>query len=54
MQKKHDKARIGTYDLPHAALNPGASYRGLHDSIVKWKSSSRWPPIGASHCPRSD
>ena len=19
------------YDLPHAALNPGASYRGLHD-----------------------
>ena len=22
------------YDLPYAALNPGASYRGLHDSIV--------------------
>ena len=22
------------YQLPYAALNPGASYRGLHDSIV--------------------
>jgi acetolactate synthase-1/2/3 large subunit len=25
---------LHAYDLPHAALNPGASYRGLHDSIV--------------------
>lgn len=24
------------YDLPHAALNPGASYRGLHDSMVNY------------------
>ncbi len=24
------------YELPHAALNPGASYRGLHDSIVNY------------------
>ena len=24
------------YDLPFAALNPGASYRGLHDSIVNY------------------
>jgi acetolactate synthase-1/2/3 large subunit len=24
------------YDLPHAALNPGASFRGLHDSIVNY------------------
>src|SRR5262249_54025723 len=24
------------YDLPYAALNPGASYRGLHDSIVNY------------------
>ncbi len=24
------------YRLPHAALNPGASYRGLHDSIVNY------------------
>jgi acetolactate synthase-1/2/3 large subunit len=24
------------YDLPHASLNPGASYRGLHDSIVNY------------------
>ena len=25
---------LHAYELPHAALNPGASYRGLHDSIV--------------------
>ena len=24
------------YDLPYASLNPGASYRGLHDSIVNY------------------
>ena len=24
------------YDLPYAALNPGASYRGLHDSLVNY------------------
>lgn len=24
------------YDMPFAALNPGASYRGLHDSIVNY------------------
>jgi thiamine pyrophosphate-dependent acetolactate synthase large subunit-like protein len=24
------------YELPHASLNPGASYRGLHDSIVNY------------------
>ncbi|HST00432.1 MAG TPA: thiamine pyrophosphate-binding protein, partial [Usitatibacter sp.] len=51
MQKKHDKAKVKAlmrwgsdvivdllhaYDLPHAALNPGASYRGLHDSIVNY------------------
>ena len=24
------------YQLPYAALNPGASYRGLHDSIVNY------------------
>ena len=29
------------YDLPHAALNPGASYRGLHDSIVNGTGSGR-------------
>ena len=27
---------LHAYDLPHAALNPGASYRGLHDSIVNY------------------
>lgn len=28
------------YDLPYAALNPGASYRGLHDSIVNYGGNS--------------
>ena len=27
---------LHAFDLPHAALNPGASYRGLHDSIVNY------------------
>ena len=27
---------LHAYQLPHAALNPGASYRGLHDSIVNY------------------
>ena len=27
---------LHAYDLPHAALTPGASYRGLHDSIVNY------------------
>jgi len=27
---------LHAYALPHAALNPGASYRGLHDSIVNY------------------
>ncbi len=27
---------LHAYDLPHAALNPGANYRGLHDSIVNY------------------
>ena len=29
------------YDLPHASLNPGASYRGLHDSIVNYGQNRR-------------
>ena len=28
------------YKLPYAALNPGASYRGLHDSIVNYGGNS--------------
>ena len=27
---------LHAYDLPFAALNPGASYRGLHDSVVNY------------------
>ena len=27
---------LHAYDLPYAAVNPGASYRGLHDSIVNY------------------
>jgi acetolactate synthase I/II/III large subunit len=27
---------LHAYELPHAAFNPGASFRGLHDSIVNY------------------
>jgi thiamine pyrophosphate-dependent acetolactate synthase large subunit-like protein len=27
---------LHAYDLPYAAINPGASFRGLHDSIVNY------------------
>ena len=27
---------LHAYELPHAAINPGASYRGLHDSMVNY------------------
>jgi acetolactate synthase-1/2/3 large subunit len=27
---------VHAYELPYAALNPGASYRGLHDSMVNY------------------
>jgi acetolactate synthase-1/2/3 large subunit len=27
---------LHAYELPYAALNPGASYRGLHDSLVNY------------------
>src|SRR5258706_163795 len=27
---------LHAYELPHAAINPGASYRALHDSIVNY------------------
>src|SRR5690242_21730448 len=27
---------LHAYELPYAALNPGATYRGLHDSIVNY------------------
>ena len=29
-------ATLQTLDIPYIALNPGASYRGLHDSIVNY------------------
>ncbi|TMH33446.1 MAG: thiamine pyrophosphate-binding protein, partial [Betaproteobacteria bacterium] len=28
-------------ELPYLALNPGASYRGLHDSIVNYLGNER-------------
>ena len=31
-------------DIPYIALNPGASYRGLHDSIVNYLGN-RMPQI---------
>ena len=31
---------IKQYDFPYIALNPGASYRGIHDSIVNYLGNS--------------
>ena len=28
-------------DIPYLALNPGASYRGLHDSLVNYLGNER-------------
>ena len=32
-------------DIPYIALNPGASYRGLHDSLVNLSSATRAPQM---------
>ena len=34
---------IKHYDFPYIALNPGASFRGLHDSLVNYGESE--PPM---------
>src|SRR5947207_7120348 len=34
-------AMLRTLDVPYLALNPGASYRGLHDSIVNYLGNER-------------
>jgi thiamine pyrophosphate-dependent acetolactate synthase large subunit-like protein len=34
-------AMLRALDLPYLALNPGASYRGLHDSIVNYLGNER-------------
>src|SRR3954466_10590322 len=33
-------AMLRTLDVPYIALNPGASYRGLHDSLVNYLGNS--------------
>src|SRR5205807_1127087 len=32
---------LGALDIPYIALNPGASYRGLHDSIVNFLGNEK-------------
>ncbi len=34
-------AMLRELDIPYAALNPGSSYRGLHDSIVNYLGNTR-------------
>ena len=34
---------IKLYDIPHVTLNPGASFRGLHDSLVNYGEDD--PPM---------
>src|SRR5262245_62817576 len=36
-------------DIPYLALNPGASYRGLHDSIVNYLGNERPQMLLALH-----
>src|SRR3977135_4270901 len=34
-------AMLRALDIPYIALNPGASYRGLHDSLVNYLGNER-------------
>src|SRR5438045_7568767 len=34
-------AMLRALDIPYLALNPGASYRGLHDSIVNYLGNEK-------------
>src|SRR3989442_5030946 len=34
-------AMLRALDIPYVALNPGASFRGLHDSIVNYLGNER-------------
>ena len=34
-------AMLRELDIPYIALNPGASYRGIHDSIVNYLGNTR-------------
>ena len=37
------------YEIPYAALNPGASYRGLHDSLVNYGANTMPEMILCQH-----
>src|SRR5215470_10323172 len=34
-------AMLRALDIPYIALNPGASYRGIHDSLVNYLGNTR-------------
>ncbi len=42
-------ACLRALDIPYLALNPGASYRGLHDSLVNYLGNSRPQMLLAIH-----
>ena len=42
---------IKRYDFEYIALNPGASYRGLHDSLVNYGEND--PPMLSANTRRS-
>src|SRR5258708_40280467 len=42
-------AVLRALDIPFLALNPGASYRGLHDSIVNYLGNTRPPMLLCLH-----
>src|SRR5437667_11209763 len=37
-------AMLRELDIPYVALNPGVSYRGIHDSLVNYPGNTR-PPM---------
>ncbi len=51
-QRLSPPRRYGRSDIPFIALNPGASFRGLHDSIVNHLGNEN-PQHAASACTRS-
>ena len=39
--------------IEYVALNPGSSFRGIHDSLVNYESGTKPSPFSSSYCPRS-
>ncbi len=40
---------LRAYDIPYAAFNPGATFRGIHDSLINYLGNSRPEIIECTH-----